>query len=300
MSKESEAATQGSLISMTGIGHSLVSRQGMSLAVVVKSINHRHLEVKPRLPEELYHLEAKVSGAIARRCSRGRFDVDIKIDYQHRSPASLFDERLDPLLREIGNLRNVYPDLNIQVTLSDLLNYAKKADSPTSQSPHLEELVLEAIDQACSDLINARVVEGVALAKVIHEMLHKAQQYLTSMDAHAAAQVSSRYQVLKARLKELFADIKFSEERLHQELAILCERADFKEEIDRLHAHIDHFHSIMRSSGPKGRKLDFLCQEMLREAGTLLSKAHESEVMVMAIELKALVERIREQIQNVE
>lgn len=301
MSKESESAHAGALMSMTGIGHALVNRQGMFLTVTLKSINHRHIEVKSRLPEELYHLEAKVSGVVARQCARGRFDVEIKLDYKDESPTILLHERLDPMIKEMSNLKILYPELNFQVTLSDLLTLVKKTHSTHHHNNNLlDELVEEALDRACCDLIEARLVEGKALAKLIHEMLTKAQQYLVSINARASAQISSRYEALKARLGELFSDIKFSEERLYQELAILCERADFKEEIDRLHAHVDHFYSIMRSSGPKGRKLDFLCQEMLREAGTLLSKAQESPVMVMAIELKALVERIREQIQNIE
>jgi uncharacterized protein (TIGR00255 family) len=165
---------------------------------------------------------------------------------------------------------------------------------------NVEQLFLEALQEAVIDLKQAKKSEGQQLANFLAQMLKGCTNVLRAIEIRSQASLKERFSNLKNRLNELVSDIKVDEERIYQEIALLAERSDFKEELDRLSAHIKHFDTICRLREQKGRKLDFLCQEMLRESNTLLSKALDPEVTRLGIDLKAEVERMREQVQNIE
>lgn len=303
MRNEHENFSRWSLTSMTGSGHVRRGNADVTAEVYVKSVNHRSMECKFRLGKELLVFELDLAAYVAREIERGRVDVQISLEYASSAYDLSFDEpRALALLRTLSSLQEQLPALVQPISIKDILHLPGiiKDHAEPTVTDTIKAVVIDALGAALVDLRESRVREGSLLERSIKDMLASCSASIHTIVALAADDVKHQFARYKQRVAELFSEHSISEDRLYQELALLAERADFTEEVDRLKAHVEHFDGICQHNGAKGRKLDFLCQEMLRESNTLLSKACSHDVIKQAIDLKAHVERIREQVQNIE
>lgn len=291
-----------SLSSMTGLGRARASVARENIEVIARSVNFRGLDVKCRLPHDLSALEPAIHKAIDNEFSRGRVEIDVKVQKHDAGPANFVidDQAATRVFMTLSQLRDRF-QIMTPVTIQDVLAVPGIIRVPeANETEVLDDVTFAAVIEALQDLKRTRAHEGVMLVQVLKDMLARAVSHLGAIRELARADVKHRFERLKVRLKELDDKLGYDEERLHQEVALLVERSDFTEEIDRLDAHTEHFAHLCHDGGAVGRKLDFLCQEMLREANTLLSKAFGSQITIRAIDLKAEIERIREQVQNIE
>lgn len=291
--------------SMTGYGRGEVEEGGLKWVVELKSVNHRFLEVSPSLPRHLWALEDRVRKLIKSRLARGR--VDVQLIWEGRGERSL-SVRLDPVMTSeikglLTSLTENLPEPE-PVRLSHLLHFDDLIVSRERQTPDIEETwqaISRALAQALESLEVMRGNEGAALAEETLGHLDKVRQELQRIKS-LAEQVPGLWQErLKTRLEELLDDTgPLDEGRLAQEVAFLAERRDIQEELTRLESHVAQFQEALAGPGPIGRKLEFLLQEMLRETNTIGVKAGDLDITQAVVAIKGLLERLREQVQNIE
>ena len=289
--------------SMTGFGRGEYQGEGFSLQVEAKSLNHRFMEIVLRLPRRYQILEERIRREIQVRFNRGRFEIQARLIGTPSGTALLFVDR-DLAARYLRILRELKAEFGLsgEVTVGDLLRLKEifvLAEAP----PEIETLWQEfepALTQALEALSEMRSQEGIYLREAIYQHLKSLGGLLSSIEGLKEKHLKEAYRRLEERLAKLLRDQGLDPLRLHQEAAVLADRLDFTEELDRLKSHREHFVKIMEGLGPHGRKLDFLCQEMFREINTLANKAASAEISHLAVEVKAVIEKIREQVQNIE
>ncbi|HET7268993.1 MAG TPA: YicC/YloC family endoribonuclease [Oleiagrimonas sp.] len=268
-----------------------------TLVCELRSVNHRYLEQSPRLAEDLRRFEPVVRERIAARLARGKVDVTIRVRGEERHDSLEVDHALLGRLAELHmDLEARFPGLRVETT--ELLRYPGVLRPPSVDGDALEAALLEALDQALDALAATRDREGAKLATMLRERLDGVAGIIEQMRAW----MPDIRAALRERLESRLADLKQPTDpgRLEQELVLQVTRADVDEELDRLGAHITEARRILELDEPVGRRLDFLMQEFNREANTLGSKSVDSRSTNAAVELKVLIEQMREQVQNIE
>ena len=296
-----EAATM--IRSMTGYGRREARWQRGSVTVEVRAVNHRFLEVVTRLPRSLSDLEEPFKKAVQQRCLRGRVEVTVSLGGEKGGARTVSLDRA--LARQYHQaLRELQKDLRIGgaidiALLSGFRDIVVVADEPGDGS-RLGRLALRLLSGALGDADRMRRREGAALAKEIKDRLHsirKAKRQIVERAPEVAREAFAR---MKARVEKLLGSEPPDVGRLNQELAIYADRYDITEELVRLESHMVQFDHALRRNGSVGKTLDFLLQEMGREANTIGSKAADAEIASQVVHIKAELEKIREQVQNVE
>lgn len=291
--------------SMTGYGRGEVEEGGLKWVVELKTVNHRFLEVSPSLPRHLWALEDRVRKLIKSRLARGR--VDVQLIWEGRAERSL-TVRLDPTVTaEIKSLLTSLAE-NLPepepVRLAHMLHFADLIVSRERQNQDVEEIwqaISHALAQALESLEVMRGNEGAALAEETLALLDQVRLELHNIKSQAERVPGLWQERLKARLEELLEEASpVDEGRLAQEIAYLAERRDIQEELIRLESHVAQFQEALAGPSPVGRKLEFLLQEMLRETNTIGVKAGDLDVTQAVVAIKGLLERLREQVQNIE
>lgn len=288
---------------MTGLGRAQMSSGGITVEIIARSVNFRGLDCKCRLPHDLIALEPAIHRQVSAQFSRGRIEIDAKLHMKapHASSITIDEEAASATLAKLYDLQTRFPHVALPITMGDILRVPGVVlSSETVPEMPPEELATVAVKEALDDLARSRAHEGANLQGAIKEMLGFAKRLLNDISLLARADSHQRFERMKSRVHDLVGKYGVDESRMLQEFALLVERSDFKEEIDRLIAHTKHFENLCVDGHAVGRKLDFLCQEMLRETNTLLSKAVDSSGTIKAIDLKAEIERMREQVQNIE
>ena len=298
------------LKSMTGFGRGQYEDENFSVTVEMKTVNHRYNEVAIRLPRFLNPLEDKIRKTILKTVNRGRIDVFINADYTSSENCTLkVDKNLaaayHKALQEVGAAIGL-EELNINSAqevmylsrCQDVINVKEGFFDVETVWPKVEQAVKEALD----NLVTMRETEG---GNIHGDFIYRADliaEKLTKIEERSPMVVEEYQAKLTDRLNNLLADhnITVEPERLLQEVAIFADRASITEEIVRLKSHIKQFKNIINSDQPVGRKLDFLIQEFNREANTIASKANDYTLAQIVVEIKAEIEKIREQIQNIE
>ena len=298
------------LKSMTGFGRGQYEDENFSVTVEMKTVNHRYNEVAIRLPRFLNPLEDKIRKTILKTVNRGRIDVFINADYTSSENCTLkVDKNLaaayHKALQEVGAAIG-FEELNINSAqevmylsrCQDVINVKEGFFDVETVWPKVEQAVKEALD----NLVTMRETEG---GNIYGDFIYRADliaEKLTKIEERSPMVVEEYQAKLTERLNNLLADhnITVEPERLLQEVAIFADRASITEEIVRLKSHIKQFKNIINSDQPVGRKLDFLIQEFNREANTIASKANDYTLAQIVVEIKAEIEKIREQIQNIE
>lgn len=288
--------------SMTGFGRASAEHAGSRLSVTVQTVNHRNLDLVIRLPEALRSAEPDVRELLSGRMSRGRCEVQVGLAESDSTRRPRLDANAVRAWLEAARPLVDAGLVEPRITLGDLaraggaLLGSPEPEDPIEVLPAILELVAEAVGQA----VQAREFEGERLARVLAERLEELERGVDALEARRGDAVARAAAALSARIAELAGASGVTPERLAQEVAILADRADVREELDRLRAHVEQFREIAGASEPLGRRLDFLVQEMLRELNTLGAKCRDVEMTRHALEAKVVCEQMREQIQNVE
>jgi uncharacterized protein (TIGR00255 family) len=291
--------------SMTGFGRAEVSSELCTITVETKSVNHRHLDPAIRLPRSLATFEPRVRRAISQRLERGRIDVNVQLgpgagrsEQRVMVDAALareYAERARALAAELG--------LAADVSLDWILGRSgvvrmEEPDAPEGETlwPALEQALTGALDQ----LVQQRVTEGAALAAELRALGMELTGHVDALTARAPAGAARREERLRERIKSLVAGIGVDETRILTEVAVWAEKSDVTEELARLRAHLDALGATLDKGGAIGRSLDFLLQELNREVNTVASKADDLELSQTALAAKGVLEKMREQVQNLE
>ena len=287
------------IASMTGFARREISGNWGALICELRSVNHRFLESGFRLPDELRAAEGELRQRLAREIKRGK--VDCSISYRRAQGAETALEvdtaALERLLTSVRDISRSLPG-NPTVNVLDVLRWPGVLRDETDSGDELLKATHLLFGNTVEELIGARAREGQRL----RELLEQRCNGLEALVAHVRARLPEVQARVRTRLDDRLAELKANvdQERLEQELAMLLQRLDVDEELDRLAGHIVEIRRVIDGSEPAGRRLDFLMQELNREANTLSSKSQDLETTRSAVDMKVIIEQMREQVQNVE
>ncbi len=265
----------------------------------LRSVNNRYLDVSPRLPEEIRAIESAVRERVRGRLSRGKVDCTLRLSLDTESDASLelnlnLARRVADATREIDALLHD----PARVSAIDVLRWPGVVQTRSPDIDTLGKAVLELLDEALGGLVTTREREGLHITGLLTQRCDEIQAIVGNVRERLPEVLEACRQRLRDRLAE-FAE-QLNEERLEQEMAMVAQKTDVAEELDRLDAHVKEVQRVVDKEQPAGRRLDFLMQELNREANTLGSKSIDTETTRASVDLKVLIEQMREQIQNVE
>jgi uncharacterized protein (TIGR00255 family) len=288
--------------SMTGfgIGHSELGAG--RLCVEVKSLNHRYLDVRVRVPTELGDHSFFLEHLARSHFSRGRFDVQLRVEGQALSGPVLDVERVRSVFYQLAALREeLCPQSELSLTALAALP-SLYIESPDLDADKIRVAISDAFGQAHRHLITMRAAEGRNLQNMLLELLSRARALTAQCELRCAETIVGHRDRLRERAAKLLdgTEVAIDSARLELEVTLLAERSDATEELSRLGSHFAMFGSLLESSEPSGRRLDFLLQEIARETNTLGAKSQDATLSHLVVELKAEAERMREQVQNVE
>ena len=290
-------------MSMTGFGRGFVEREGRRMLLELKSVNHRYLDVSMRLPKSLGALEDPLRRRLQERFGRGHIDVYLK--YENEAVGSK-TVRVDSALLGgyLGALKSIEGahGLRDDLTLTAVLRMGDVlvAESAEEDEEALQAMLSEAADAACAGMLAMRVAEGDRLKADMSAKLEGMLEQMAIIEERSPMIVTEYRDKLRARIAELTEGAPMDEQRLATEVAYMADRGSVDEEIVRFKSHVKHFRDTMRQNGAIGRKLDFIVQEMNREINTICSKAADMTLINAGIALKGEIEKIREQVQNIE
>jgi uncharacterized protein (TIGR00255 family) len=285
--------------SMTAFARQESSAEFGDLVWELRSVNHRYLETFVRLPDDLRALEQRVREKVARHLKRGKVEAVLRFraatttDAQLKLNTALVDQ-LAKALREIG----IHAHDAKSCTSMDILRWPGVVEPQEQDADAIQAEAMSLLDSALEQLVDTRRREGERLGGFIQERLVASRTFVAS----ARERMPQVMQNIRERLETRLGDLRqeMDADRVEQEMVMLAQRLDVDEEMDRLTAHLDEMEQVLKRKEPVGRRLDFLTQEMNREANTLASKSADKEMTAAAVELKVLIEQIREQVQNIE
>ncbi len=293
--------------SMTGFGEASTEAGGVHYFLEVRSLNSKYFKAVIRLPEDLQGLEAELEAEVRRKLGRGAITLVGKTTDTSADAAQDVNHRA--LTRYIEQLRQApaVADGSVPIDLGALLTLPGVLQPPANEEETLHrarQVFLELLERACAQLLDMRRREGASTLAALEEQQGRIEEGLERIAGRAPRVVEEYHQRLRARIESMLADAGAAVEPadLTREVAVYAERSDIAEETTRLGAHIRQFRSIISSKKerPVGRTLDFLAQEMLREANTIASKSNDAEISREIVEIKGSIDRIKEQVQNVE
>lgn len=284
--------------SMTGFARSSVTTGEMTITIELRSVNNRFLDLHIRCPESLRAFEQPWRRKIGEQIHRGKVELHIKLDDQTDNRLSEIDsEGLSRLHKMLDQVARVFPDATAPDQLS-ILAAPGVLSSAVIDEEALGQSVAKALDQALSQLVISRREEGAALEAVVLDRVATMRELLEWLKANLPILREQQQQRILHRLAQI--DVEPDAKRLEEELVYSAQKSDVEEELDRLDAHLNAIGKALQGSAPCGRRLDFLMQELNREANTLSSKATALSTTETAVEFKVLIEQMREQIQNIE
>jgi uncharacterized protein (TIGR00255 family) len=291
------------ILSMTGYGTASVQRDDTVVSIEVRTVNHRFLDIHTRLAREFAPLEADVQQLVRAALTRGRVDVSVSIQTSAPVEVSLNLTAVKGYLQAAEKLKSDFQlsdtlDIRTVMTLPGVLQN-REAIVPELSGSIVPDMVKQSMLEALDSVARMRAQEGAALQADMLQHIAAIRQGALNIRGLGPATVAELRRKLEERLAQLHPS-GVDPQRLAQEVAILADKCDISEEIARLQSHLDQYVSLMDSGGGVGKKLDFLLQEMQREINTVLSKAANLEITRCGIAVKADIEKLREQVQNVE
>lgn len=287
------------IYSMTGYAVASAEQPFGTLNLELRSVNHRYLDIQFRIPDELRALESGMRDMATARISRGKVEVRLAVAKSLASPAGLqIDEQL---LAQLGRLdervRAAMPEAQA-LSVNDVLRWPGLLGSDNLEPEKLQETCNALMSRALDDLTAMRAREGAKLRQVLLDRIQSMEDLVRRAAPRMPLLVAAYREKLSARLKE--AMVNMEDDRLKQELVLFASKIDVDEELSRLTTHFGEIRRILDKGGAVGKRLDFLMQELNREANTLGSKSVDLEVTQISMDLKVLIEQMREQIQNIE
>lgn len=285
--------------SMTSYGRTEQSGDWGEASCKIRTVNHRYLEMSLRLPEEVRFLESKIRELISSKLKRGKVDCNIRFTSRESSNDAL-PVNQELLAKVIETAEKTSSQLKEPAPLNplDLLRWPGVLDKDVPDPEKISAPLLELISQTLDTAIETRLREGEKIRTMVLERCTTTKEIVASVRELMPTILDNIREKLMLRAQELSKD--FNKDRLEQELLLLAQKMDVAEEMDRLDAHIDEVTRVLEQNGPVGRRLDFLMQEMNRESNTLGSKSANLDTTNSSVDLKVLIEQMREQIQNIE
>ena len=289
--------------SMTGFGRSEVGTEIRKITVEMKAVNHRYCELSLKMPKKLSIFDAAIRNQLKKYISRGK--VDVFITYTDTTEGKACVRYNEELAREyLKNLRQIGAEFGIEddIRTSTLARFPEVLvlEEQTIDESELVDMLTEAVDIAAKQFVETRITEGAHLEQDLIAKLDGMLALVSEVEKRMPDVVAEYRKKLTDKVQELLGDTKIDESILATELVIFADRICVDEETVRLRAHINHMKDTLASGENIGRKLDFIAQEMNREANTILSKANDLQASNIAIDLKTEIEKVREQIQNIE
>ena len=285
--------------SMTAFARQEHSDTWGSLTLELRSVNHRYLEIGLRLPEELRVLEGKVRERLQQGLNRGKVDVQVRYQPPEHAGGELQLDvtLLEQLARASEQVKTYFPQQR-PVSALEVMRWPGVLQMPEVDPQLLHGQTLALLDAAIDELVRGREREGEKLAEIIRQRCDGILDIITQLRELIPEIKQSWRDKLQGRLSEIKAELDAS--RLEQEMAIMAQKIDVDEELDRLQTHIAEVQRVLQHNKPIGRRLDFLMQELNREANTLGSKSVDARTGTASVDLKVLIEQMREQVQNIE
>ncbi|MBT5258379.1 MAG: YicC family protein [Nitrospina sp.] len=292
------------LKSMTGFSRYENQSEDLTCKVEIRSVNNRFIDINTRLPKSLAPLELPLKKMVKTKCARGSFDISIAIEKNGDSEAGLEVNPNLPLATEyLKAFKEIQDGLGLkgEIDINTILSQRDVVKSELKKVEFsCEDIVMQSVDRALTDLIKMREDEGKNLEKDILNQISSIETLRKSIAAKQFITIQKFQEKLNEKIKILTSGIEIDPARIAQESALLADRCDVTEEIVRLKSHLEQFNILIVSNDPQGRKLEFLTQEINREVNTTGSKTIDLEVSSAVIEMKSCLEKIREQLANIE
>jgi uncharacterized protein (TIGR00255 family) len=292
------------IVSMTGFGDATSERDGTHYAVEIRSLNNRFFKPIIKLPDNLSGMEPELESMLRAKLGRGSITYILKM--RNNSAAAAYHINVEALKSYLEQLQQVKGlDRLVQIDLASLVQLPGVCQEPRDETDEIDAhgpLVRELTEKAITRLDAMRHREGEALFVELMKHVKLISSSLVEIQKRAPAVVEDYHRRLSQRIDQMLAkaELQVGQADLVKEVAVFAERADICEEIQRLNSHLDAFEQSCRQGEHGGRKLDFIAQEMLREANTIASKANDAEIAKHCVEIKGAIDRVKEQVQNVE
>lgn len=289
--------------SMTGFGRSEIVKGNRKISVEIKSVNHRYLEAGIKMPKKLNVFESRMRDLLKKYATRGKIDIFINYEDDSESQVNLkFNQNIaDEYMAIFNNMSEKY-NLKNDMTVGGLARFPEviTMDEVQEDEEKLWHFIEEAMKAALEQFVNTRILEGENLKKDLLGKLDHMEELVAFVEKRSPEIMKEYRSKLESKVKELLGDTTIDESRIATEVIIYADKICVDEETVRLRSHIEHARKCLNEDGGIGRKMDFIAQEMNREANTTLSKANDIEISNVAIDLKTEIEKVREQIQNIE
>ena len=289
--------------SMTGFGRSEIVKGNRKISVEIKSVNHRYLEAGIKMPKKLNVFESRMRDLLKKYATRGKIDIFINYEDDSESQVNLkFNQNIaDEYMAIFNNMSEKY-NLKNDMTVGGLARFPEviTMDEVQEDEEELWHFIEEAMKAALEQFVNTRILEGENLKKDLLGKLDHMEELVAFVEKRSPEIMKEYRSKLVSKVKELLGDTTIDESRIATEVIIYADKICVDEETVRLRSHIEHARKCLNEDGGIGRKMDFIAQEMNREANTTLSKANDIEISNAAIDLKTEIEKVREQIQNIE
>lgn len=288
---------------MTAFGRGEAMADGYRFTVELRTLNHRFCDIRVKLPRKYSSFEDEIKKRLSAEFSRGRIEMNVFCDealdkVQHLTIDSELAKTYNKLLHDLQEELGLEGSLRLEALLNfrDIFSFQEDEKSRKQAWRALEM----ALDQAVMDCLKMRAEEGAAIESDLTDRLRHFEALTKEVEAREPLVVQGIRDRLQERIQDLLGEVELDETRLAQEVAFFAEKSDITEELVRLQSHLQQFEALLGSSGPRGRQMEFLLQEMHREINTIGSKANDLEIAQKVIQIKAELERFREQLQNVE
>lgn len=289
--------------SMTGFGRSEIVKGNRKISVEIKSVNHRYLEAGIKMPKKLNVFESRMRDLLKKYATRGKIDIFINYEDDSESQVNLkFNQNIaDEYMAIFNNMSEKY-NLKNDMTVGGLARFPEviTMDEVQEDEEELWHFIEEAMKAALEQFVNTRILEGENLKKDLLGKLDHMEELVAFVEKRSPEVMKEYRSKLESKVKELLGDTTIDESRIATEVIIYADKICVDEETVRLRSHIEYARKCLNEEGGIGRKMDFIAQEMNREANTTLSKANDIEISNAAIDLKTEIEKVREQIQNIE
>lgn len=287
------------IYSMTGYAVATKEILNGSLSLELRTVNSRYLDIQFRIPDEFRILESAMRELLTTQLNRGkiecRINFSIRSNFEH--PQHLNLHLFKKLVEFNQTIKSSLPEAQ-SLSVADILNWPGMLANETNSTDNLHESCLTLLQTSLNDLLTTRVREGDKLKVILLERLDQMKVLITTAQPHIPALIAAFEEKLSIRLKE--AAINQEDERIRQEISLFAGKIDIDEELSRLQTHLDEVERILNKGGAVGKRLDFMMQELNREANTIGSKSVDLEISRISMALKVLIEQMREQVQNIE
>ncbi|MXS82760.1 YicC/YloC family endoribonuclease [Nitrosomonas oligotropha] len=287
------------IVSMTGYAAATQEMPYGSFNLEIRSVNNRYLDIQLRLPDDFRKLEPAMRELLTKQLSRGKVECRLNFSPSANTENSqqLDQALLEKLLQLEQTVKTRQPAAP-SLTVAEILKWPGMLGSDTAPGEESDEIGMTLLQTALNDLKSARIREGGKLKSVLLERIKQMRQLLQSASPRIPALIAAFEEKLRTRLEEILGTQE--DERIHQEITLFASKIDVDEELSRLQAHLDEVERIINKGGAVGKQLDFMMQELHREANTIGSKSVDLEITRISMELKVIIEQMREQVQNIE